>query len=529
MTLTYEIITAQRVNYKTSDMFSIVISKSFLSGKLLPFNMPQSNDILFDLIQAENQVEFKNLGLNERQPFDDTFWQQKDTILIPYFPYFANCNGYDKHMIIYQYLENLEKCQLKLPEETLLVNSIPISGLYPIADECNYKLTCTYEEQYDIVYKGTKWYDTENSILFYITQDYLTLEEFIKEKNDSSGFFSQILQDKKGDLIPVKFKSIGKKSGYIPNTGTFFGTIPFLVAHFFVYFIYQIQMFSVDNVFNQYDVTIITPEEKKKIEQGRSGLMLCIMGLFFMYYGACLQIPLPSTEYENRSVSWIGYNYTKDKSLEIIYRSLDNMQFSDQFYFIGTITTFGILFFVIGMTIMLRTQYIFFSDPVIYPMITFYYFIVHPTKWLMIYFWSKFDLWKLVDQENGNQQLESIDDILNQERENIEQIMEQEEIREHFVKQNKEWLIKNLTEYLTPESFLENNEYLLNLYQKLIEDENQEEKEKRRKGMQDKKKQELQRLKDKVNANNKKNNEQNYENLILCSKAIQQKLMEIFL
>jgi hypothetical protein len=41
---------------------------------------------------------------------------------------------------------------------------------------------------------------------------------------------------------------------------------------------------------------------------------------------------------------------------------------------------------------------------------------------------------------------------------------------------------------LTPESFLENNEYLLNLYQKLIEDENQEEKEKRRKGMLEKKK-----------------------------------------
>ncbi len=66
--------------------------------------------------------------------------------------------------------------------------------------------------------------------------------------------------------------------------------------------------------------------------------------------------------------------------------------------------------------------------------------------------------------------------------------MEQEEIREHFVKQNKEWLIKNITEFLTPESFLENNEYLLNLYQKLIEDENQEEKEKRRKGMLEKKK-----------------------------------------
>lgn len=49
--------------------------------------------------------------------------------------------------------------------------------------------------------------------------------------------------------------------------------------------------------------------------------------------------------------------------------------------------------------------------------------------------------------------------------------MEEDEIREHFLKCNKEWLIKNMKEFLTPESFLENNEYLLNeVYKQLLDD-----------------------------------------------------------
>ena len=59
--------------------------------------------------------------------------------------------------------------------------------------------------------------------------------------------------------------------------------------------------------------------------------------------------------------------------------------------------------------------------------------------------------------------------------------MEEDEIREHFLKCNKEWLIRNMKEFLTPESFLENNEYLLNeVYRQLLDDQKKEEKETRR-------------------------------------------------
>ena len=54
MTFVYNINTANRANFNTSDMFAIVISKNFLGGKLLPFNMPPSDNILFDLISINN-------------------------------------------------------------------------------------------------------------------------------------------------------------------------------------------------------------------------------------------------------------------------------------------------------------------------------------------------------------------------------------------------------------------------------------------------------------------------------------------
>ncbi|KAL4446652.1 hypothetical protein ABPG74_005590 [Tetrahymena malaccensis] len=214
-------------------------------------------------------------------------------------------------------------------------------------------------------------------------------------------------------------------------------------------------------------------------------------------------------KYDNRGVAWIGQNYVKDKTIDINFRSLDNMCFSVQFYFVGCITIAGIIFLVIGISVMIRQNYIFFSDPAIYAIFPFLYFVIMPSQRLLTWIWLKIDIWKLKVQDKTTQPLSSIEDVLNQERDSIEQIMEEDEIREHFLKCNKEWLIKNMKDFLTPESFLENNEYLLNeVYRQLLDDQKKEEKEIRRQQMQQiKKDQEEKKTTDITIKRNESNNE----------------------
>lgn len=127
----------------------------------------------------------------------------------------------------------------------------------------------------------------------------------------------------------------------------------------------------------------------------------------FDYFSYC------KYKYANRGVAWIGQNYVKDRTIDINFRSLDNMCFSEQFYFVGSVTIAGIIFFVLGVTIMIRQQYIFFSDPVIYAVFPFLYFTIMPSQRLLTWAWQKLDLWKLQTQDKAQQPLASIEDVLN--------------------------------------------------------------------------------------------------------------------
>lgn len=60
-----------------------------------------------------------------------------------------------------------------------------------------------------------------------------------------------------------------------------------------------ISLFTVDGFFYKYDQETTTEVIKRRINKGRSGLMLTICGMFFLYYGASIVIPMPTTEQEN--------------------------------------------------------------------------------------------------------------------------------------------------------------------------------------------------------------------------------------
>lgn len=52
-----------------------------------------------------------------------------------------------------------------------------------------------------------------------------------------------------------------------------------------------------------------------------------------------------------------------DRSIGIGWRSLDNFSFSSQYYFVVSITTWGILLLYLGLTSMIKNDYNPFADP----------------------------------------------------------------------------------------------------------------------------------------------------------------------
>ena len=48
--------------------------------------------------------------------------------------------------------------------------------------------------------------------------------------------------------------------------------------------------------------------------------------------------------------------------------------------------------------------------------------------------------------------------------------MEIDVVRKHFVQCNKEWIIKNMKEFLVADNFYDNDDYLLNIYKNLVND-----------------------------------------------------------
>lgn len=78
--------------------------------------------------------------------------------------------------------------------------------------------------------------------------------------------------------------------------GSFLGTVPFLILIMFTYYVYDSEIFSVDSIFYKYDVETAADLVKLRVHKGRSGLMITIIGVFFLYYGASLVIPMPTTE-----------------------------------------------------------------------------------------------------------------------------------------------------------------------------------------------------------------------------------------
>jgi len=229
----------------------------------------------------------------------------------------------------------------------------------------------------------------------------------------------------------------------------------------------------------------------------------------FDYFSFC------QFRYRSRKVKWIPHNFNLDKSLQIQYRSLHNLCFSTQFYLINTIIIYGICLMSVGVSIIIRNNYIFVADPVFFAFIIFFVSIIVISKIVIIFVLTYFfNIWRIPDRKEYPP-LQSIDQYLNTGGFKIESIMEADLFRKHFIQYNKEWIIKNLKLVIKSDHFEENDGYLLNLYNVLKNEAGQEAKERRREEMLIRKKEglTLSRFKDDGNNAESGQNAGNYEEI----------------
>ena len=100
-----------------------------------------------------------------------------------------------------------------------------------------------------------------------------------------------------------------------------------------------------------------------------------------------------------RSKKWVSGS-PLDRSIAHAWRSIDNMNFSSQYYYIISLTTWGILFLYLGLTAMIRNLYNPFADPVLLAYVGAICALVSPTKMLLRVLAGYIQLWEIVIDEN---------------------------------------------------------------------------------------------------------------------------------
>lgn len=138
---------------------------------------------------------------------------------------------------------------------------------------------------------------------------------------------------------------------------------------------------------------------------------------------------------------------------------MDALSFSTQFYFMSSVHAWGMIFLVLGVTIMIRKEYVMLSDVMFGLILLVMWLLGMLLKWTMIRMANAVSLWKLVKTEG------TVDDEIaarlaigeggdeELERERVElRALNSPRFRHKWLERNRPWLVQHLVELLTPRS-----------------------------------------------------------------------------
>ncbi len=183
-----------------------------------------------------------------------------------------------------------------------------------------------------------------------------------------------------------------------------------------------------------------------------------------------------------RTTKWIGVSRKMDRSLSPEHRSIHNFCFSRQFYFTISVATWGILMFMNGVFIIYANEYKPFADAasLVILLIVAAFFII--LNWIFSKISNYLDIWRLPKKIN-KEPCKRIEEEKKRLENNfdVQKMMRTNFFRQFFIRENKDWIINNLKNFVQSENFHDNEGYLLRIYQKLVDEEIRENNEKKRK------------------------------------------------
>jgi len=221
----------------TNQTFAIVIDDALLDTFTMPYNSPDyfsEPKFYIDMTSRAEGIDLVDRKLS-KDVYDSTYWQSKqiNAVVMPWIPYFSNCEGYDSKLILYDIFEYNANCSLPTYDDIQIVNPIPSSGLNPVSDSCKLQIQCRYDEPLNSSTSvSTRWYEIDSEhVLFYITRNPIDAQK-LNEQDDSGlvnqTIFIQDLNSGTDNLLPATF--------YPDLTMLGLGMIPSVVTVNFLYY-----------------------------------------------------------------------------------------------------------------------------------------------------------------------------------------------------------------------------------------------------------------------------------------------------
>ncbi len=223
-TVNVTVASPSRAEYGTNRLFGIFLYYQSLSSITLPYNMRNTSvNMTTDMTATGKNISLVRKTFDQ-DPFDITLWASDSitTIALPWLPFFSSCDGQDRHIYLYDLLEDASKCTLVSSQDTVVVTEFPTSGIHTNADHCNTEFTCRYEENLTVsVSSSTRWYQiTSATTLFYITRNPITPDELLGLQSGSdleSTFADSFKGTISDDMIPVVFSPTQGSSDGVPT------------------------------------------------------------------------------------------------------------------------------------------------------------------------------------------------------------------------------------------------------------------------------------------------------------------------
>jgi hypothetical protein len=288
----------------------------------------------------------------------------------------------------------------------------------------------------------------------------INLAEYHDERKDERTGYTNILE--KGEGMEALLGSI---STYASNTQAMI-LVPFILAHIILfanetkipqgYAIAQRELpyyltFSCIIIFPQMIIDIF------------------LLHLLEVIWGYKVYDYFTYAEYKfrNRQKKWMNQE-SFSRSIIHSWRSLDNMSFSQQFYYVSSLMTWGIIYLVLGMTILVRNQYNPFADPVLMIFIMMISVITSIIRYFIKEVSDYFKIWEVSHHHFSKVDVSQINKL---DKEYSMRVLvrnlQTNPFRHKFLRVNREWLIHNIATILGGKNYLKHAGPELDFLQKI--------------------------------------------------------------